>query len=174
MKKIFEKSIILFFLTFSSCLKENIPLSNAREDYFGDELRIDGLYYQKTSDGYIRVIQFFYRNGIKIEFSIFGEKIENPADLVSVLTHNRIESELKRKYNWGIFKIKDNDFLSEHWETPINGNYLGTITMTGEILSDTSFILTKMVHSQGVFELKDIRYFYPFSPKPDSTNVYIK
>ena len=173
MKKMYAKSIILFFLTFSSCFKENISLSNVREDYNGDNLQIDGLYYQKLSSGYINLVEFYFRNGIKFRMS-FSEEITDPAELDSILTKEKIESHRKRKYNWGIFKINDNDFLSEHWETPTQGNYYATITLTGEILSDTSFILTKMVHSQGVSELKDIRHFHPFSPKPDSTNVFIK
>jgi len=173
MKKIYVKLIIFFCLILSSCLKENIPLSSVREDYHGDNLRIDGLYYQKRSDGYIHIVEFYYRNGIKFEISFSGE-ITNPADLVSKLTKEIIESNRKRKYNWGIFKINGNDFLSEQWETPIHGNYFATITLTGEILSDTSFILTKGIFSQGITEMNDKRYFYPFSPKPDSTNNFIK
>jgi len=146
MKKIITKSIILFFLTFSSCFKVNIPL-DAREDYLGDQLRIDGLYHQITPDGYIVNLRFFYRNGIQFIIS-FSEKITDPAELDSILTKEKIESHRKRKYNWGIFKINNNDFFSEHWATPENGNYLAKITMTGEILSDTCYMTTELVHSQ--------------------------
>ena len=173
MKKILVNSIIFFFLIFHSCLKDNIPLSNVREDYIGDQLRIDGLYYQKPSNGYINYVQFYYRNGIKFQMSFSGE-VTDPTDLASILTKEKIEFHRKGKYNWGIFKIKDNDFLSEHWDTPIDGNYVATITWTGEILSDTSFIITKIVQPQGVFEGRAVWYFYPYSPKPDSTNIFIK
>ena len=175
MKKIFEYSIIVFLLMFSSCLKENIPLSNSREDYLGDQLRIDGFYHQITKDGYIVNAVFYYRNGILFQILIHSE-FSNPADFVSLLTKERIELYRKGKYNWGIFKIKGNEFLSEHWETPTQGNYLATITRAGEILSDTSYVITKYINSQrGLAGGGDSYwYFYPFSPKPDSTNVFIK
>ena len=174
MKKILVNSIIFFLLIFSSCLKDNIPLSN-REDYIGDQLRIDGLYHQISSDGYIRNVQFFYRNGIKLDIQV-NDDIKDPSDLYSILTQEKIEYHRKRKYFWGIFKINDNDFLSEQWDTPIDGNYVLIMTMTGEILSDTCFMITKYVHSQaGVFESLNAKwYFYPYSPKPDSTNIFIK
>ena len=171
-----KKTVIMtvVFLILSSCLKDNIPLSNVREDYLGDNLRIDGLYHQISSDGYIINVRFYYRNGVQFKMS-FSEKITDPVDLISILTKEKIESHRKRKYNWGIFKINDIDFLSEHWETPIEGNYVATITMTGEILSDTCYMITKTVHSQaGVFEGRGKWYFYPYSPKPDSTNNFIK
>ena len=173
MKKMYAKSIILFFLFFSSCFKENIPLSNVREDYLGDQLRIDGLYYLEPYNGYISYIQFYYRNGINFQIS-FSEEITDPANLASILTKEKIESHRKRKYNWGIFKIKGNEFLSERWQTPEQGNYFATTTWTGNILSDTSFIVTKIDYSKGVSEGRAIWHFYPFSPKPDSTNVFIK
>ena len=172
MNKIYAKSIIFFFLIFSSCLKDNIPLSN-REDYFGDQLRIDGLYHQISSDGYIRNVQFYYRNGIKLDIEV-NEDIKDPSALYSILTQEKIEYHRKRKYFWGIFKIKENEFLCERWDTPIDGNYVVKITWTGEILSDTSFIITKIVQPQGSIEGRAKWYFYPYSPKPDSTNKYIK
>jgi len=174
MKNIYANLIILFLLL-SSCLKENIPLSNSREDYLGDQLRIDGFYHQINKDGYIVNVWFYYRNGILFQIPIRSE-ITDPAAFISLLTKETIESNRKRKYNWGIFKIKGNEFLSEHWETPTQGNYLATITMTGEILSDTSYVITKYINSQrGMSGGGDSYwYFYPFSPKPDSTNVFIK
>ena len=174
MKNIYAKLTIFFCLILSSCLKENIPLSNVREDYHGDNLRIDGLYHQITPDGYIVNVRFYYRNGVQFIMS-FSEEITDPADLIYILTKENIISERNRKSNWGIFKVNENDFFSEHWETPIHGNYVATITMTGEILSDTCYIITKTVHSKiGVFEGRGKWYFYPYSPKPDSTNTFIK
>jgi hypothetical protein len=176
MKKIFAKSLILFFLLFTSCLKDNIPLSNVREDYTGDELRIDGFYYQKTPEGNINnTLYFFYRNGIKFELQM-KEKVKYPIDCISELTSERIESQRKRKYHWGIFKINDNAFLSEQWSTPIDGNYVHTITQTGEIVSDTTFIITKFINTAGggAANVNASWYFSPYSPKPDSTNVFIK
>ena len=167
--------MVLFLLIFSSCLKENISLSNTREDYLGNQLRIDGFFHQITKDGYIVNTFFYYRNGILFKIPVRSEFMD-PADFVSLLTKETIEFNRKRKYNWGVFKIKGNEFISEHWETPTSGNYFATITMTGEILSDTCFVITKFVHSQeGINETsRAYWYFYPFSPKPDSTNNFIR
>jgi len=176
MKKIFSKLTIFFCLILFSCLKDNIPLSNVREDYTGEELRIDGFYYQKTSEGYINTpLYFFYRNGITFKLNFNLENINNPVDCIPELTNERIEAHRKRKYNWGIFKINKNEFLREEWSPPINGNYVHTILQTGEILSDTCFIFTKFISLKtGTLNSNVLWHFYPFSPKPDSTNVFIK
>jgi hypothetical protein len=63
MKKIYAKSIILFFLIFSSCLGDEL-LKNTRQDYMGDNLRIDGFYYNYYQGKIMEVI-FLYRNGIQ-------------------------------------------------------------------------------------------------------------
>ena len=176
-KDIFKKSTILFGIIciLSSCIKENIPLTHSREDYLGDNLRIDGFYYEKKRDGTINsILTFFYKNGVTFEVT-FSETISDPAECIAVLNKERIEAHRKRKYNWGIFIINNNDFFCEAWATPIDGNYVHLITQTGEILSDTCIMITTFNNGNTFQEnLKGMMYFYPYSPKPDSTNTFIK
>ena len=176
-KDIMIKSTILvsFVFILSSCLKENTPLINSRVDYLGDNLRIDGFYYEKKPDGTLGSrLTFFYKNGVKFVVT-FSEMITDPVECVTILTKDRVEADRKRKYNWGIFIIKNNDFFCEEWSTPINGNYVNLITQTGEILSDTCIMITTFNNGNTFQEnLKGMMYFYPYNPKPDSTNIFIE
>ena len=173
-KNVFTTPVILFLFTFSSCLKENVELNFPREEYLGDNLRIDGFYYQKKSDGTMNnLLHFFYKNGVIFEI-IISKDIAVLSECIAELTNELVESQRKRKYHWGIFIIKNNDFYSEQWATPIDGNYVHLITQTGEILSDTCFMITKFDNGINIYDVHGMWYFYPYSPKPDSTNTFIK
>jgi hypothetical protein len=79
-KNILITSVTFLLFTFSSCLK--VGLSNKREDYLGENLRIDGFYYQKKSDGTLNSnLYFFYKNGVIFELRISND-FTDPAECV--------------------------------------------------------------------------------------------
>jgi len=174
MKITSQNSIILFFfLILSSCCYDDDLLRNEREDYLGDNLRIDGFYYYYF-EGEIRGVTFFYRNGICLEIVGDGNKRADPEDVKTLLTEENIEYHRKSKEGWGLFKVIGNTFFSEKWNAPMNG-VRATVIESGHILNDTSFLITKRDNSiSGITDSNRTYFFYPYSPKPDSTNVFIK
>jgi hypothetical protein len=73
-----------------------------------------------------------------------------------------------------VFIIEDNVIKFERWypsERPYNA-----FVREGVILKDTTFHITKSYRSNGTEkrEKDEIYHFRKFSPKPDSTNVYVK
>ena len=177
MIKTYAKLIILFFLILSSCLSKDDSLRNEREDYTGDNLRINGFYYYYDyayDPGRIMNIIFLYRNGIYFLINGDGKERTSPDEVKTLLTEEHIQTCKTWKLNWGIFLIKGNNILIEKWSSTGIG-WKTTITESGTILNDTSFIITKRGNSE--IGMKDTYYeyfFYQYNPKPDSTNVFIK
>lgn len=173
MNKLLRNLMFFLFLILSSCCIEEDLLRNEREDYLGDELRIDGLYYYLL-EGEIRGITFLYRNGICFEIFGDGTKRYNPEEIKTLLTEKHIGYHINDKSSWGIFHVAGNSFFMEKWATPLDRNR-STFIESGHILDGTSFLITKIDDSHsGVKEVNRIYYFYPYSPKPDSTNKFIK
>ena len=173
MKTTFQKSVLLFFLIFSSCWREDDLLRNEREDYIGDNLQTEGFYYYYF-EGEIRGVTFLYRNGICFEITGDGNKRANPEEVKTLLTEAHIEYHRKRKASWGIFRVMGNTFFKEKWTPPSHGSR-ATVIESGHILNNSSFLITKRNDSQeGIKDSNRTYYFYPYSPKPDSTNVFIK
>ena len=81
------------------------------------------------------------------------------------------------KFFWGVFNIKNNQILYERW-CPSEPPYR-TYVREGNIINDTTFVITKlyrMVNGKKTeeSELNEVYHFKQFSPKPDSTNKFIK
>lgn len=171
--------IILLFALITSCAAckkvglckdENLTLNKV--EFTGTQLRIDGFYYEKTIESEYYSLFILYNNGIVMEPGSTKE-----SDLEKyILDVSKSSLPLRTKYNWGLFNIDDNIIKIEHW-LPAQCGY-PAVLRTGEILNDTTFILNKMERrdSQGTTQ-KDITQtflFRQFSPKPDSTNNFIK
>ena len=71
------------------------------------------------------------------------------------------------KQKWGIFKIEGNKIRIENWGY---GELARPVTVSeGSILNDTTYKKIKINNSNA-----NLTYHYKqFSPKPDSTNVFI-
>lgn len=78
------------------------------------------------------------------------------------------------KFHWGVYQIDGNSIKFERWY-PSEKPYRTTIR-EGEILNDSTFIITKTykANSNEVRERNETYKFKKFSPKPDSTNIFIK
>ena len=175
MQKKYTKPLIFFILILSSCFscEEDELFKNPREDYLGDNFRIDGFYYDYFQ-GEIQNILFFYGNGVYFLVAGDGKARTKPEEATTLFTEDRIEWLKKSKYHWGIFIIKGNDILLETWHPTGGTNYVQT--KWGQIQNDTAFIITKSNYrpenetSNTIYNY----YFYQFSPNPDSTNTFIK
>ena len=166
--------LFIFFLMLSSCVFHEDLLRNTREDYLNDNIRIDGFYYAYSDEGQIRNnIFFLYRNGVYFSVVGDGQERTKPEEVKTLLTEERLKRLAQYKDLWGIFLIKGNDILLESWSIT-HGNHYSVIE-SGYILNDTTFTITKRDDNlSGISNSNYTYYFYPYSPKPDSTNVFIE
>jgi len=172
MKNIYTKPLLLFLLILSSCCYEDDLLRNTREDYLGDNLRIDGFYYY-SFQGKIHDVLFLYRNGVYFKVNGDGKERTKPEEVQTLLVNDHLKWLINDKDFWGIFIIKGNDISLETWSITHGTHY--SVIHTGAILNDTTFTITKSDYTDsGITDTNRTYYFFPYSPKPDSTNTFIK
>ena len=172
---------IIFFLiiTLSFCgcfVSKDDLLSLDRAKIIKSQLKLNGYYYLKYHEGNDShfSIYFLYKNGIvlyggtpsfsQLEDTEEGFKTTEFYDFVTL-----------RKYHWGVYEIEGNKIKIERWNP--SKSPLKTFIHEGRILNDSTFHIDKFYWSNKKEEIKerDIKYhFKPFSPKPDSTNTFIK
>ncbi len=118
---------------------------------------------------------FFYSNGIILH--IGGRyNYEELLNMEKEITNTQLIQKLKEnKYCWGLFKIEDKNILFERYYKSDALSKKAYIR-SGLIVNDTTFRITKSVRSDGIEEkeIEEIYHFKQFSPKPDSTNNFIK
>jgi len=147
-------------------------LTLPQQDYNGNELRINGYYYNE-SDGKTEIL-FLYQNG-----TVLDGGTSDIADLSSLeqdfMDGTHYSFALQRKYYWGRFIVEGTKIQREFWK-PNTGPFEAWIH-EGEILNDTTFKMVKSWRSCKPKKKKDferIFHFKQFAPKPDSTNSYTK
>ena len=183
MKSLFIKFLsVVLIASFFSCEKvfQDDELSMKRTNYTGEELRTDGYYYyreQTEHDGvhYDRVLSMFlYRNGVAIYGGVYDYSESN---------FEKHEEQFKKgvyslnykddKQLWHVFQVYGNTIEFEGWWYSGRGfNSLDAVKEIGKIHNDTTF---EIINENG----KKLKYtkifrFKQFSPKPDSTNSFIK
>lgn len=168
----------LVLLNSSCCLflytEEDDPLYTKKMDYNGNEIKLNGYYYKSNDTNYYSEGHFFYRNGIFIDVGGLRNSLsEYDEYIIDVMNYEYYKNQ---KACWGVFIIEDDKILLERWQ-PFNP--FRAYIKQGEILNDTTFQLTKiyrMVNEEKTdeIEINEIFHFREFSPKPDSTNVFIK
>ena len=160
---------ILSMLFIQSCLEKDDVLPKAMP-YTGNQLKMNGYYHQISSyNNVVSHSHVMYINGVLINLWGSGNTIEEIDEYVRQRSQ---EARYKKyKYNWGVFFIDDNtirihqlhsDYPHREW------------IQEGVILNDTTFKITKSFFNGRMRETELIYHFREFSPKPDSTNVYIK
>jgi len=171
--KLFSIAAVMLF-SCASCEKELHKLSMTKTPYAGNELRIDGYYYSNQVFTDYNGIAVFYRNGVcmnvfsRIESQDTLSFIEN-----EILLNEALMSNFRNTPNHiGVFQINAKSIEFETWEA---GRDIITFSNYGEILNDTTFLITKQVNNDsGKSESLNLKYrFRQFSPKPDSTNNFI-
>jgi uncharacterized protein YqgQ len=176
-QKVFFMLAILSILTMSSnCEKiiQDMPFALKKQMYNGTNLRIDGYYYQEK-DGYYYVSHFFYKSGIIL---YLGGRYDNNElkTMENEIASGQFTQKLKdNKYCWGLFCIDERNIQIERYYNTDDLSKKSFIR-SGEILNDTTFSITKVIRSDGESErsVNETYHFKQFSPKPDSTNIFIK
>jgi len=170
-------SILLFGIIFYSCNKlfpdDNLTLN--RVDYNGEDLRMDGYYYQQKENVEFpyTLPMFLYRNGIVISCGSFSTTDLN---VVEKEMPDRYDIFRKYKDGWGVFLVDGKKIEYEKWIGASSGVKLVIKRCLGWIENDTTFHITESYNSgtSTTEQVNEIWHFKQFSPKPDSTNVYIK
>jgi len=151
------------------------PLSTTKQAYTGNQLRVDGFYYwpydNRYYDGY-----FFYRDGTILSTGGGSDSLEEEENYIKDRFINDNDYKKDRAW-WGQFFIDGNNIKFERWY--IGGTILSVYFREGTILNDTTFHITesyKLVDGQKTEykTLDETYHFKAFSPKPDSTNVFVK
>jgi hypothetical protein len=159
-------------LLFASCDTKLRNLTMKKDSYFGNELRIDGYYYSSSDLENDIGIAVFYRDGVCIHM-FTRLKSQDTLNFVEndILLNNALMSHLWRDPACiGVFHVNMAAIEFETWEARSPFRHFG------EILNDTTFLLTKRVNvRQNHSSSPNLIYqFKQFCPKPDSTNVFIK
>jgi len=168
--------VIMVFLFIGSCsIMKDDMLNLIRLDYFGTDLRLDGYWWNDLESNLPSInTYFFYKNGVTLYGRVLDknnlEKEEENFETESFrkLIHNS-------KSGWGVFQINSGKLKFETWE-PSNGGPLKTVVRSGEIIDEETFVITSFQNNySGKTSVRnDTFHFKKFSPKPDSTNVFIK
>ena len=158
--------ISIFMLSCNKLFPDE-KLSMQQEDYNGNEVRTDGYYYTYSksynSSGLIAdftTVFFLYRNGIILSAGAYEK---TGFDILEEAMLRRYESIQNKKTGWGVFIVKNNKIEYEQWSTSVGG---------GLPVFKNSYIIVNDTTLKRYNEI--IYHFKQFSPKPDSTNVYIK
>ena len=146
-----------------------------KQVYLGHQLKINGYYYQKAEGKYYS-IYFFYEDGTLL-YGDGGftqkEFIEHEKEFNNNVWLNGVKN---YKAYWGLFNIENDSIAFERWY-PSSGGPFPAYLRSGKILNDTTFVITKSIRSKNGKEaqqLNETYHFKEFSPKPDSTNNFIK
>ena len=175
------KSILLFLFVVIqfSCVRmlPDEELTMTRSSYTGKEFRIDGYYvgitnhtgeYEKNYKHY----KFFYSNGIVFSsqsYEIYDDINENFANM----EQHRAEKDL-----WAIFQLKDSIIYIQRWvnsaSAVIGNDRLYSLENDYyKIINDTTILHEKST-GYVIHTYNEYYHFKKFSPKPDSTNLFIK
>jgi hypothetical protein len=174
MKRIFWNSLVLVALCLlAACRGErwDDDLTLPQQNYFRDELRIDGYYYSLTSNNNYQ-IYFYYKNGCVLNAGVVSSQAlsEKEASFADGTFYN---TAIKYKQNWGRFIIEGSIIKDELWKP--NTGPLEAFTTQGKIINDSTFVMQKSWRSckpKKVREFEETFHFKRFSPKPDSTNTF--
>jgi hypothetical protein len=172
-----------FVVTTSLSCQKVLDLSIPKTPYTGNELRIDGYYYStegESGEGTKRnpLYHFTYleicllnRNGISI---FYCPAIEEGEDTLQAI-HKSLQDPPRDNYpyGYGTYIIEGNRISISHWR---KGWHWFAYQTDGIILNDTTFVTLKeyMVGERKQDRYVKVFHFKKYSPKPDSTCVFIE
>lgn len=167
--------LLVLILLLSGCDLEppwgHDDLTFEQEPYLGSEIRTDGYWYDSfvTPDGDTSyTAHFFYRNGV-VRYGSAGPELDDiEADVIRQIQDGYDAP----RFRWGLFDVTRNRIEFERWYP---AEYVSAFIRSGQILSDTTFVITESRRSGGgeVRQINERYHFRAFSPKPDSTSRYI-
>lgn len=147
-------------------------LSLSKMPYTGNGLRTDGYYYRAGEKAII--VMFLFKDGTMIQAgSIPIQEIQNREEMFkNGEFYNHIKN---NKTCWGVYRIEDEIITTNFWVSP---RPFHCFFEEGTILNDTTFVIQsyyRMLDGEkvGETEIDETYHFHQFSPKPDSTNIFI-
>jgi len=168
------KNFILFIMCvlFAQCniLWECDDVLPKAVPFTGNQLKINGYYYESISNNKAFSPMILYGNGVTIKIDDVAYNIEEMDEYIRKKYVNGSRYK-KNKYIWGVFFVEDRSIRVHRLieDYPHRENI-----WEGIILNDTTFQFTKYTSGNNVSERNEIYHYREFSPKPDSTNKYIK
>jgi hypothetical protein len=166
-------SVAVLFISLLSCCKDKYTDDDFvlnKTEYTGDQLKIDGYYYSQVEGEEYYRLYIFYQNGITLLPGIDNDPY---AYISNILLDSSFGD---AKYVWGLFIIEDNIIKIEYYEPKmIEG--MPAYLQTGDIINDTTFVITEVKRSKDGSEYRTINetyHYQHYNPKPDSTNNFVK
>jgi hypothetical protein len=163
-------------LLMGGCDKELHELNMSKTPYTGNELRIDGYYYTTVHSNYSNIgVGVFYRDGVCMFFhvDIDGKDTISCIENEILLNHSLMRSSWDTPDGVGLFQINGQSIKIVVWSEDYHE--IETLNYKGEIINDSTFKITKAdLISEETVSVNHIYRFKKFSPKPDSTNKYLK
>lgn len=159
--------IVLFLVLVCSC-QRTLPdeeFTMERTPYTGKKIRLDGCYVSDPFENkkYCEY-NFFYSNGIVLSVSDYLN-IENINQFTAGIDKLRSD-----KGSWGIFYVENDTIFEQTWgQGDFTTQYI-VYKRFYKIINDTT--LSYNLYKDG--RPDSYSHFKKFSPKPDSTNVFIK
>jgi len=175
--KIYLFCVLGVLLMSSTCSKEN-DTELFKTPYEGSELNLTGYFItnlNESIEGELKSTYFFYQDGVVLygrSYPISMSENEIEGRFVSTDFDGVIK---QSKSGWGIFVINEGELEFETWE-PSSGGSLKTVVRSGSILNDSTFLITSFYngYSEETTVKNDTFRFKSFSPKPDSTNMFVQ
>lgn len=162
---------------FTACKGTKLQLP--KEDNLSIALRLDGYYVKEAvfeNNKYYK-FYFLYTNGVLYGGTHLLQEKLNTDEEKAVLFELRNRATNIRDL-WGIYSILNTlntKIQFEKWE-PSSGGPMKTVIRQGDILNDTTFVIRKRHNNYDgkTYLVQDTFRFRQFTPKPDSTNRFVK
>lgn len=167
---------IVVFITIGCDKYSADPLTLSKKDFVPSVknlfLKTDGYFIEIDSAKGSSIVFFIYKNGLFVDFGGVdkgsSEEIERAISIIDSLQNYK-----KRKYGWGLFEAETEDIIIEKWLSGNGGPY-PVEQFKGKILNDTTISIPFSYWPLDGSEKSRTFRFQKFSPKPDSTNMFIK
>lgn len=154
--------------------KGDYPIVGLRTDgYF-----LGGLDNTGLSDNVVSVY-FIYQNGVIYYIgSVLDSELKEYLNYANTKDfHNATNDQRGDITQWGIFRT-DNEDVEYEIHSPSSGGRVKSVIRYGKILNDTTFIISHFLNNYDRKPKKrpthEVYHFRKYSPKPDSTNIFIK
>ncbi len=159
-----KRYLFLLLLAIGSCVALK-PLKMQRVDNLTNRIRTDGIYlsHETRSSRDFSEITVLYNNGT---FLHLERRIETDDDIKSWREYfQKNNYHYETPYCWGIYQLQHDSILFESWLSA--DYYYPTYSYSGGVLNDSTITIKESTTT-------DTFRFVEFSPKPDSTNKFIK
>ena len=167
------KLLVIIQIMFYSCgiLHDKygrLPLTMTRQEYRGNQLRIDGMFVNRDINDYD--IFFLFRDGIlrrSFQLDTYAKTTAQMEEYFKQIKGTNCCNNYPP--NWGLYKIDGNLINIEMWRSGDTFEKYPTQSSYGEILNDTTIVLHGFIGKSNTHTFN----FVPLSIKPDSTNRFI-